>query len=78
MLLVAGIGVFHLPEGGTGKLGTLAAVLEPLLIDRAVVQGTDLCRHHVNSPESGAFDHMAPCAGLVEVFALIAFQSACR
>jgi len=42
MLLIAGTGVFHLQEGGAGQFGTLTAVLESLLIDRAVVQRADL------------------------------------
>ncbi len=73
MLLVAGFRIFHLLEGGTWQFGTLTAVLKALLIDRAVVQRTYLRRHHVNSPEGGTFDHMAPCAGFVEEFALITF-----
>ena len=73
MFLVAGIRVFHLQECCTGQLGALTAVFEPLLIDRAVIQRADLCRHHFFGPESGAFDHMAPGAGLVEEFALITF-----
>ena len=73
MLFVAGFRIFHLLEGGTWQVSTLTAVLQALLIDRAVVQRTDLCWHHVNSPEGGTFDHMAPCAGLVEVFTLITF-----
>ena len=42
VLLIAGIGVFHLQEGGAGQFGTLTAVLKPLPVDRAVVQRTDL------------------------------------
>ena len=77
MLLIAGIRVFHLLEGGTWQLGTLTAVLEPLLIDRAVVQGADLCRQ-INSPEGCAFDGMATGAGLVEEFTFITFESTGR
>jgi hypothetical protein len=76
MLLIAGIGIFHLQEGGAWQLGALTAILESFLVDRAVVQRADLCGHHFFGPEGGAFDHVASGTGLVEEFALVAFKSA--
>ena len=76
MLFVGGIGVFHLQEGGTGQLGTAAAVVIPSLVDSAVVEGTDLVGHHLHRPEGGALYVVATGAGGVEVFTFIAFETA--
>jgi hypothetical protein len=68
VLFVAGVGVFHLTEHGTGNFGTIAAIPELVFVDGTVVQWAHFGGHVLQRPEGLTFNGMAAVAFFFKKF----------